>query len=121
MKTYRAGLLRFDADAPARASAIYDEDGLLVVAPNAAGVQTVLAAGSFQALHAKFQGVEIEHLPGRIIAPDFVDMHLHYPQTDLIGSPAPGLLPWLENFTFPEEKRFKAVKYITKFAIYIIA
>jgi guanine deaminase len=33
-------------------------------------------------------------------------MHIHYPQTDVIGSPAEGLLPWLENYTFPEESRF---------------
>jgi guanine deaminase len=43
---------------------------------------------------------------GRIIAPGFVDLHVHYPQLDVIGSPADGLLPWLENYTFPQESRF---------------
>jgi guanine deaminase len=33
-------------------------------------------------------------------------MHVHYPQTDVIGAPAAGLLPWLENYTFPHESRF---------------
>jgi putative acetyltransferase len=51
-------------------------------------------------------GIEVEHLPGRIIAPGFIDLHVHYPQTDVIGSPASGLLPWLENYTFPQEARF---------------
>lgn len=33
-------------------------------------------------------------------------MHIHFPQTDIIGAPADGLLPWLENYTFPEEGKF---------------
>ena len=121
MKAYRAALLRFDAGAPPHQSAQYDADGLLVVGANSAGVRTVQAAGSWHALKDQFPGVPVEHLPGRIIAPGFVDMHLHYPQTDIIGSPAPGLLPWLENYTFPEENRFKAVEYSTKVAAYFIA
>jgi guanine deaminase len=50
--------------------------------------------------------VAVEDLRGRLIAPGFVDLHMHYPQTDVIGSPADGLLPWLENYTFPHESRF---------------
>jgi guanine deaminase len=43
---------------------------------------------------------------GKLITPGFIDTHVHYPQTDIIGSPAPGLLPWLETYTFPAEGRF---------------
>src|SRR6185369_8949753 len=50
-----------------------------------------------------YAGVAIEHLPGRIIAPGFIDLHIHFPQTDMIGSPAPGLLPWLQTYTFLDE------------------
>jgi guanine deaminase len=63
----------------------------------------------------------VQHLPGRIIAPGFVDLHSHYPQTNVIGSPAEGLLPWLENYTFPEEKRFAAHEYCTQEATFFIA
>ena len=38
-------------------------------------------------------------------------MHVHYPQTDVIGAPADGLLPWLENYTFPHEVRFRDPAY----------
>ncbi len=38
-------------------------------------------------------------------------MHVHYPQTDVIGAPADGLLPWLENYTFPHEARFRDAAY----------
>ncbi|MEY4756206.1 MAG: hypothetical protein RJA34_1104, partial [Pseudomonadota bacterium] len=66
----------------------------------------VQAVGSFRDVSAQFPDLAFEHLPGRIIAPGFVDLHVHYPQLDVIGSPADGLLPWLENYTFPAEARF---------------
>jgi cytosine/adenosine deaminase-related metal-dependent hydrolase len=48
-------------------------------------------------------------------------MHIHFPQTDVIGSPADGLLPWLENYTFPHEKRFAAPDYSAQVAQFFIA
>ena len=121
MKAYRCSLLRFDPAAPAHSSALYDEDGLLVVGPNALGMLAVLAAGSWNVLKDRYAEVAVEHLPGRIIAPGFIDLHLHYPQTDVIGSPADGLLPWLENYTFPEEERFSSHEYCAQAASFFIA
>ncbi|WP_295545004.1 guanine deaminase [uncultured Pseudacidovorax sp.] len=101
-KAYRASLLRFDdAGRP-----LFDTDGLLVVAPDAQGRERVVDAGSHGAVQPRHPEVQPEHLPGRILAPGFVDMHIHFPQTDIIGAPADGLLPWLENYTFPAETRF---------------
>ena len=102
MHIYRSALLRFADDG----TALYDEDGLLAVAPDEHSVQRVQAAGAWSSLHKQYEGHPVTHWPGRIIAPGFVDLHIHYPQTDVIGSPAPGLLPWLENYTFPHESRF---------------
>lgn len=101
-KAYRASLLRFD-DA---GHAVFDTDGLLVVAPDDRGRERVVDVGSHGAVQPRHPEVEPEHLPGRILAPGFVDMHIHFPQTDIIGAPADGLLPWLENYTFPAETRF---------------
>src|SRR5690606_4636570 len=42
----------------------------------------------------------------KLIVPGFIDTHMHYPQTDIIASPAPGLLSWLQTYTFREEGRF---------------
>ncbi|RDI27317.1 guanine deaminase [Pseudacidovorax intermedius] len=101
-KAYRASLLRFDdAGRP-----LFDTDGLLVVAPDAQGRERVVDAGSHGAVQPRHPDVEPERLPGRILTPGFVDMHIHFPQTDIIGAPADGLLPWLENYTFPAETRF---------------
>lgn len=102
MHVYRSALLRFADDG----SALYDEDGLLAIAPDGAGRQRVVASGAWNALALEYRQGVVEHLPGRLIAPGFVDMHIHFPQTDVIGAPAAGLLPWLENYTFPHESRF---------------
>ncbi|MDO8457048.1 MAG: guanine deaminase [Burkholderiaceae bacterium] len=129
MQAYRARILRFATDkAPLNSainSAIFEEDGLLVVGPNALGRPVVQAVGDYRSLIANFTAqhpnVAVQHLPDRIIAPGFVDMHIHYPQTDVIGSPAEGLLPWLENYTFPEEKRYTAGDYAAQAASFFIA
>ncbi len=117
MSVYRSALLRFADDG----RALYDEDGLLAIGPDAQGRQRVLAAGSWLALGSQYADQPVTHLPGRILAPGFVDMHIHFPQTDVIGSPADGLLPWLENYTFPYEKRFAAPDYSAQVAQFFIA
>ncbi len=121
MKAYRGAVLRFDPLRDPHQAAVYEEDGLLVVGPGPVGVQSVQAVGPYREVVGQFPGIAVEHLPGRIIAPGFVDMHIHYPQTDVIGSPAAGLLPWLENFTFPEEKRFVAPDYCAQAATFFIS
>jgi guanine deaminase len=80
----------------------------------------VRAAGAYAQLAPQFAGVRTEHLPGRIIAPGFIDMHIHFPQLDVIGSPAPGLLPWLENYTFPHEARFSEAAHCAPLATFFI-
>jgi guanine deaminase len=117
MKAYRAAILRFDDQHRAQ----YDEDGLLVVGPDAQGRQVVRAVGNYATLAPDYAGLTVEHLPGRIIAPGFVDMHIHYPQTDVIGAPADGLLPWLENYTFPHESRFVEPAYAAEVAQFFVA
>ncbi|MGM9426258.1 guanine deaminase [Hydrogenophaga sp. MI9] len=107
MKAYRAALLRFGDDH----QPLYESDGLLVVGPDAHGRKVVRAVGDHDTLIDRFAGVAVEDLRGHLIAPGFIDLHVHYPQTDVIGAPAAGLLPWLENYTFPHESRFADKDY----------
>lgn len=100
---------------------MFEQDGLLVVGPDHRGRQIVQAIGSYQSLAPAWPGIDTTPLPGRIIAPGFVDMHIHYPQLDVIGSPAEGLLPWLENYTFQHEKRFSVAEYRTEAATFFVA
>ncbi|MFZ2123962.1 MAG: guanine deaminase [Rhodoferax sp.] len=121
MQAYRAAILRFATDRDPGQAALYEQDGLLVVGPNAQGRQVVQAVGPWHALRARFPELAVTHWPGRIVVPGFVDLHSHYPQTNVIGSPAEGLLPWLENYTFPEEKRFASPDHAAEAAQFFIA
>lgn len=112
MHAYRASILRFVGT-----QAVYDTDGMLVV--DDAG--KIADVGDYATVRARYPQLTPTHWPGRIIAPGFVDMHVHYPQMDVIGSPADGLLPWLENYTFPEEKRFETQQYGAQAATFFIA
>ena len=117
MQVFRSALLRFDS----LGQALYDEDGLLAIAPDTNGVERVVAAGSWDALAGEYaQNRHYLHMHDRIIAPGFVDLHIHYPQTDVIGSPADGLLPWLENYTYPHESRFSDSAYAAEVAKFFI-
>lgn len=112
MQALRAALLRFADDG----TPLYERDGLVVFGPDAEGRQVVRAVGAWSQLADRVAGLAVRHLPGRLIAPGFIDLHIHYPQTDVIGSPAEGLLPWLENYTFPHESRFDDPAYASEIA-----
>lgn len=120
MKAYRSSLLWFPYSGERAAQACYEQDGLLVLDKDGAGRWVVHAIGAWSALQADFSNVPRENLPNRIIAPGFVDLHVHFPQTNVIGSPADGLLPWLENYTFPEEARFADAEYAASSAKFFV-
>jgi len=47
----------------------------------------------------------------RIILPGFVDGHAHVPQTRILGAYGEQLLPWLEKWVFPEERKYFEAEY----------
>ena len=116
MQGFRASILRFTGDA----RAVYEQDGLLIVGPDAQGRKVVRAVGAYSALAPNFPGVAVQEFPGRIIAPGFIDLHIHFPQLDVIGSPAEGLLPWLENYAFPHESRFAEPAHAGELATFFV-
>ena len=94
----------------------WHEDGLLVVENG-----LVRAAGDFEQLFGSLpDGLAIQDLRGKIVMPGFIDTHVHYPQTDIIGSPAEGLLPWLNNYTFPAERHFGDLAYSAEVADFFL-
>ncbi len=52
-----------------------------------------------------------ETWPGAVLLPGFVDAHLHFPQTRILGSASGPLLRWLQTSVFPEEGRFHDLSY----------
>lgn len=84
------------------ASYFYIEDGGLLVSEG-----KIAAIGEYTDIRAQAPEdvTEKDHRP-HLIVPGLIDMHLHYPQMQVIGSYAANLLEWLNTYTFPEECRF---------------
>jgi guanine deaminase len=51
-------------------------------------------------------GAPVDDHADSFIMPGFIDAHVHYPQTQVIGSYGAQLLDWLHNYTFVEEQKF---------------
>lgn len=104
-QAYRAALLHMLDDpsrVPAAQAHAYHPDGLLLVEDG-----HVAAFGAWDELAPALpEGTPVEHLPGRLIAPGFVDAHVHYPQVDVIAAWGAQLLDWLNTHTFPAEIAF---------------
>lgn len=74
--------------------------------------------GSEAELIEKYPELPIDDHRGKLIMPGFVDIHAHYPQTEMLASFGESLLQWLEKFTFPTESKFVDRQYadrISKF------
>ncbi|MBB3966807.1 guanine deaminase [Rhizobium metallidurans] len=80
----------------------YETDGGLLMDKG-----LIVEIGPYSEVKAKAEAgvVEIDHRP-HLIMPGFIDMHLHFPQMQVIASYAANLLEWLNTYTFPEECRF---------------
>ncbi|AWY00372.1 guanine deaminase [Marinomonas primoryensis] len=105
LKAWRAAIVHCIADPKdvgVDAAYEYFDDGLLVIDGD-----KIHALGDAQTLLANLpHDLVIEHHPNAIITPGFIDTHIHYPQTDMIGSYGEQLLTWLNTYTFPEESKF---------------
>lgn len=115
---YRASIVHFVAD-PAQAAhgMRWHEDGLLVVQSG-----RVLACGDYATLRSVLaESIEIVDYRGKLIVPGFIDAHVHYPQTEMIASPANGLLPWLEHYTFPFERAFEDLEHAHSVAEFFVS
>jgi guanine deaminase len=51
-------------------------------------------------------GVEVTHYPNHLICAGFIDTHIHYVQTGIIGAFGSQLIDWLNHYTFVEEQNF---------------
>ena len=58
------------------------------------------------------EGVEVTDFGNRLLIPAMNDMHVHAPQVHNQGVAMDlELLPWLQNYTFPEESKYADVHY----------
>ena len=70
-----------------------------------------IAHGRIRAAGPWSDGPCDEDLREGVLVPGFIDAHLHFPQTRIVGSASGPLLEWLEHSTFPEEMRFSDPEY----------
>ncbi len=94
----------------------YLEDGVLF-----------LRDGHIQALLPWQEGERFLHpqkgyrdLRGKLLLPGFVDAHVHYPQTEMIGAFGEQLLEWLTTYTFPVESQFADADYAAEIAQFFV-
>jgi guanine deaminase len=68
-------------------------------------------------IKARLSGdVDIEHYSDALIMPGFIDCHVHYPQTEIIGAYGKQLIDWLNKYTFAAEQKFDDPDYARKAA-----
>jgi len=87
-------------------SARFNPDGLMIIEDG-----KIKAFGPYDQISPKYSGVPVTHVKERLILPGFIDGHIHVPQTRVLGAFGQQLLPWLNKWVFPEEKKYKDRAY----------
>ncbi len=94
----------------------YIEDGLLVTENG-----KIVWFGTWEnAQNQLNNAINIEHYPNSLIVPGFIDTHIHFPQTEMVGAYGEQLLEWLNTYTFPTEIQFKDKNYADKIAKFFV-
>ena len=83
-------------------SYIYLEKGAVVCDDK--GV--IVEVNDYSKLNKKYKSAKTEDFGSKIICPGFIDLHNHFPQTQVIASYGTKLLEWLNKYTFPNESLF---------------
>ncbi|MEZ2230097.1 guanine deaminase [Microcoleus sp.] len=114
LKAFRSAILDFVDDpfyVSESESVRYIPDGLLVLEQG-----KVKELGDYELLKEQYVGIPIESYPDRLLLPGFIDLHIHFPQTGIIGAYGEQLLEWLEKYIFPTEHKFKDKAYCDRVA-----
>lgn len=120
LKVYRGELLHFLAD-PSKIelekSYEYFEDALLIIKDGL--VEQI--GNAKELLPTLPKSIDVVHYSDGLMMPGFIDTHVHYPQTEMIASYGEQLLEWLENYTFPAEKKFSDEAHGRKVAEFFLS
>jgi guanine deaminase len=91
---------------------VYERDGIILIKNGL--IEAVGPADKITPLIPN--EVSVDHYPGCLISAGFVDTHIHYVQTGMVGAPGGQLLDWLDRYTFPAELEFQDKEYAAKIA-----
>ena len=92
----------------------YLPDGLLVLEAG-----KIKAFGAYEALK-QYTNSETITYSDKLITPGLIDLHVHYPQTEMIAAYGEQLLQWLYTYTFPIEAKFKDPEYARAIAAFFL-
>jgi guanine deaminase len=118
LKAVRGPLLDFVEDPfyfDESESVRYIPDGLLVVENG-----RIKACGAYSSLQSQYLNLEITAYPDKLIVPGFIDLHIHYPQTEMIGAYGAQLLEWLNQYVFPTEGKFQDANHARSIAAFFL-
>jgi guanine deaminase len=117
-RVIRGRILTFtnDPEAAGSRARVYLEDGAILVADG-----RIEAVGEAREVLASVPpGATIDDHSGCLVMPGFIDAHIHYPQTKVIGSYGAQLLDWLHNYTFVEEQKFADPDHCARIAAFFL-
>ncbi len=104
-----------DDPATAGSTAVRDiPDGAVVIEG-----QLIVAAGP--AAEVLPADLPVAHYPDGLVVPGLIDAHIHYAQTQVVGSFGTQLLDWLTRYTFPAERRFADPAHCATTAAFFLA
>lgn len=66
----------------------------------------IAAVGDFASLVKVHPNAIVDDFSGHYILPGFIDVHTHFPQTEIIAAYGAQLLDWLNTYTFPAESQY---------------
>lgn len=101
----RGAMLTFTQDPffhPLAECFVYESDAIIVMDNG-----KITDVGQASELLPTLEGIAIKHYQDSIITAGFIDSHVHYPQTEIIGAYGEQLIDWLNNYTFIAEQNFK--------------
>lgn len=93
----------------------YIPDGVLAVSEG-----KILATGSFVEMKKCFSDASVTDFSGKLLMPGFIDAHIHYPQSEIIGMYGRQLLDWLHEYTFPAETMFSSPEHADYIADFFV-
>jgi guanine deaminase len=117
-RVIRGRVLSFTDDPSLGGSRAYSlvDDGAVLVAGG-----LIEAVGEARDILARAPGgAVIDDHAGSFIMPGFIDAHVHYPQTQVIGSYGAQLLDWLNTYTFVEEQKFADPAHCARVASFFL-
>lgn len=115
----RSKALTFVADpfiAGSDAALHYIDDALIVIENG-----KIKSFGPYDQIKSSLSDyIVIKTYTDSLVLPGFIDTHIHYPQTQIIGAFGKQLIDWLNNYTFIAEQQFKNFDYAKKVADFFL-